>query len=237
MEEIKTSLGVSQVAILPQIKKLRDRNLVFKKNDAYSLSPLGEAISGKMQDIEKILAVFENNYEFWATHFIECIPPLFLNRIDELENCIFSELPDRTHLFDPHREFVENLNESKHIKGIASIFHPMYPLLFIKLAQKGKDISLLVTDSVFKRVMEEFQEELKIFLDTETTSFYVCRENIEFFHVVTDNFFSLTLPFLDGNFDSKEDIMSFSPQALNWGEDLFAYYKEKSERIIGSDLA
>ncbi|MCQ1536261.1 winged helix-turn-helix domain-containing protein [Methanosarcina sp. KYL-1] len=231
MDEIRDSLGVSPVAILPQIKKLRDRNIVLKENDVYSLSPLGQSITGKMRDMVDILNVFGNNYAFWATHSIECIPSPLLNRIDELVNCTFSEPPDRTRLFDPHREFVENLKESRYINGIASIFHPMYPVLFTDFAKSGREVSLLVTESVFERVKEEFQAEFRAFLDAGTSSFYVCRENIEFAHVVTDRFLSLSLPFFDGTFDHREDVLSFDSAALRWGEDLFAYYRDMSEEI------
>ncbi|MDY0245375.1 MAG: ArsR family transcriptional regulator, partial [Methanosarcina mazei] len=39
IEEIKTNLDTSAVAILPQIKKLRDDSLVFRTEDSYFLSP------------------------------------------------------------------------------------------------------------------------------------------------------------------------------------------------------
>lgn len=231
IEDVRSALDVSSVAILPQIKKLRERNLVIKEDDVYRLSPLGQAIAGKMQGMVDILGVFGNNYEYWSRHAVECLPPHLLRRIDELGHCMFSEPPDRTRLFEPHREFVENIAKSSSLCGIASIFHPLYPSLFLDFAKRGIEVSIIVTDSVFGRIRDDFRAELSAFLNSECTRFYVCEENIEFSHVVTDRFLSLSLPFHDGTFDHREDVLSLEPSALNWGKDLFAYYRERSEEI------
>lgn len=231
ISEIRKDLNVGLVAILPQIKRLRDNSLVLKAGDIYSLSPLGIAVAGKMQPIIDVLSVFGSKYEYWANHAVESIPAPLRGRIGELANCTFSEPPDRTRLFEPHREFVENLMVSKKIKGIASIFHPDYPSLFLTFAERGAEISLLVTRPVYERTTEEYGAELSEFLRFENVSFYVCSKKIELSHVVTDRFLSLTLPFSDGTFDHKEDVLCFDPVALQWGEDLFAYYRKISDKI------
>lgn len=231
--EIKKHLNASAVAVLPQLKKLREDSLVFKAEDVYILSPLGIAVAGRMQAMVSLLNVFGKDYEYWAKHAVECIPLPLRNRIGDLENCTFSEPPDRTHLFEPHREFMEKLAISRRIRGIASIFHPLYPYLFLSFAAKGADISLLVTRAVYGRITEEYQTELSKFLKLPNSSFYVCDEKIDLSHVVTDRFLSLTLPFSDGTFDHKQDVLCFDPAGLQWGEDLFAYYRDRSEEITG----
>jgi predicted transcriptional regulator len=231
IEEIKKYLNTSAVAILPQLKKLKDNSLVSRTEDVYILTPLGIAVAGRMQAMVSLLNVFGNCYEFWINHSIECIPASLRNRIGDLENCTFSEPPDRTHLFEPHREFVENLSVSRRINGTASIFHPLYPSLFLAFAKKGANISILVTRPVYERIKEEYRTELREFLNFENASFYLCDEKIEFSHVVTDRFLSLSLPFSDGTFDHKQDILCFDSVAIKWGEDLFAYYRDRSEEV------
>ena len=229
--QIKKYMNASAVAVLPQLKKLKDDSLVFKTEDVYILSPLGIAIAGRMQAMVSLLNVFGNCYEYWANHAIECIPTSLRSRIGDLENCTFSEPPDRTRLFEPHREFVENLAISRRINGTASIFHPLYPSLFLTFAKKGAEISILVTRPVYERIKEEYRTEFREFLNFENACFYVCDEKMELSHVVTDRFLSLSLPFSDGTFDHKHDVMCFDPVALQWGEDLFAYYRDRSEKI------
>jgi predicted transcriptional regulator len=231
ISEIKESLNVGLVAILPQLKKLRENSLILKTDDVYSLSPLGIAVTGRMQPIMDVLNLFGSNYEYWANHAVESIPAPLRARIGELANCTFSEPPDRTRLFEPHREFVENLMKSKKINGIASIFHPLYPSLFLTFAKKGAEISILVTHPIYERIKKEYGAELGEFLKFENASFYVCNKKIELSHVVTDRFLSLTLSFSDGTFDHKEDVLCFDPVALQWGEDLFVYYRSISDKI------
>ena len=78
----------------------------------------------------------------------------------------------------------------------------------------------------------EYEAELREFLKFEKANFYVCREKLELAHVVTDVFLSLTLPFSDGTYDHKEDVLCFDPVGMKWGEDLFEYYKNLSDKII-----
>jgi predicted transcriptional regulator len=85
IEEIKEHLNASAVAVLPQLKKLRDDSLVFKTGDSYILSPLGTGVAGRMKAMVSLLNVFGNNYEFWASHAIECIPPSLRSRIGDLD--------------------------------------------------------------------------------------------------------------------------------------------------------
>ncbi len=159
ISEIKESLNVGLVAILPQLKKLRESSLVLKAGDVYNLSPLGIAVAGKMQPMIDVLNVFGSKYEYWANHAVESIPDPLRKRIGELANCTFSEPPDRTRLFEPHMEFVENLMKSKKINGIASIFHPLYPSLFLTFAKEGAEISILVTRPVYERTKTEYGTE------------------------------------------------------------------------------
>jgi len=74
ISEIKESLNVGLVAILPQLKKLRESSLVLKAGDVYNLSPLGIAVAGKMQPMIDVLNVFGSKYEYWANHAVESIP-------------------------------------------------------------------------------------------------------------------------------------------------------------------
>lgn len=229
--EITESLNLGPVEVLPQIKKLRDNSLVIKTKNEYHLSPLGIAITSRMQPMINHLKTFGTQYDFWTSHAIECIPAPFLKRIGDLSNCTFSEPPDKTHLFEPHKEFIENLKKSNKISGIASIFFPSYPSFFLDLLKLGMDISIIDTSQVYKRVREEYEDKLREFLKFENGTLYVCSQKIEFSYVVTDKFLSLSLPFSDGTYDHQRDILCFDSAALKWGEDLFVYYRDMSEKI------
>ncbi len=230
--EINETLNSGSVEVLPHLKKLRDNSLILKTKTDYRLSPLGLAITGRMKPLINLLNVLGTRYDYWSNHAIECIPVSLLERIGELPNCTFSEPPDRTYLYEPHKDWLENLAKSKKISGICSIFNPLFISSFRLLLNKGIKVSILVTPLVYERMQKEFGANLREFFTFEDTSLYVCSEKIEFTHVVTDRFLSLTLPFSNGTYDQKQHLFSFDSAALQWGEDLFTYYRNKSDKII-----
>jgi predicted transcriptional regulator len=226
--EIREFLHLSSVAVLPQLKILRDNSLVIKKGDVYSLSPLGIAIAGRIQPMVDLIKVFGTQYDYWANHAIECIPAPFLERIGDISDCTFSETPGNSHLFEIHKEFVENFEKSKKLSGIVSIFHPSHLSLFFNFVKMGRDISIIVTPQIYERIKKDFGAMLNESSKFENARLYVCSEKIELNFSVTDRFFFLTLPFSDGTFDHQSRVMCFDPVALQWGEDLFSYYRDIS---------
>ena len=76
--EIREFLHMSSVAVLPQLKILRENSLVIKIGDVYSLTPLGIAIAGRLQPMVDLIKIIGNQYDYWANHAIECIPAPFL---------------------------------------------------------------------------------------------------------------------------------------------------------------
>ena len=59
--------------------------------------------------------------------------------------------------------------------------------------------------------------------------------DIKFSFVVTDTYFSISLFYNSGVFDSKNDVVSFDPSARKWGDRIFSYYLKQSEKIESLD--
>ena len=154
--EIREFLHLSSVAVLPQLKILRENSLVIKKGDVYSLSLLGIAIAGRLQPMVDLIKILGNQYNYWANHAIECIPDPFLKRIGDLSDCTFSEHPSNTHLYEIHKEFVENFKKTKKLSGIVSIFHPSHLSLFFNFVKMGRDISIIITPQIYERMKKDF---------------------------------------------------------------------------------
>ena len=138
--EIREFLHTSSVAVLPQLKILRENSLVIKKGDIYSLTPLGIAIAGRLEPMVDLTKVIGIRYDYWANHAIECIPAPFLKRIGDLSDCTFSENRDNTHLYEIHKEFVENFKKANKLSGIVSIFHPSHLSLFFNFVKILKEL-------------------------------------------------------------------------------------------------
>ncbi len=230
LKEIRDYFKITSPEIIPQIRKLEKENLIFQDGKKYVLTDVGEAVTKSFGRFFKTLKLFENNMDFWKEHNIRGIPEEFQMRLYELEEFkIVKSSP--TEVFEPHKEFMKSLAKSTTVKGVSPIFHPEYPNFFLELAKKKKEVSLIVTKDVFERIRREYSKELEKGLSFGNSNLMVCNENFKVAFTVTDFSLSLGLFLKNGNYDVYHDIVSFDATAIKWGEELFRYYQERSEKI------
>ena len=231
IEEIVGILKVSPTSVYPQIKMLMEGHLLYREKGKYKLTLIGEIVAEKMQPFLETLETIENKYDFWRSHRLDGIPPHLLKRIGDLKCSVFAKSLNESSMFSPHEEFVENISKSKFVKGISPFIHPLYPKMFLYFAERGIDISLVVTESVFRRLRMEFGSEMEKFLALDNTHVCIYDKEIFLSCAVTDRFLSLGLFYNNSVYDHVNDIISFEPRALQWGEDLFTYYERISREV------
>lgn len=230
-DEIKMSLNVTSTALIPQIKKLKDNGLVIQNGDYYTLSNMGEVLVENMLPLLNVVNVFEENNDYWKNRNLKGVPKHLLKRFGELGSCLIIE-PDLNYLFEFPKEFTENIAKSKYVMAYNAYFHPEYPALYSKLAEKGIEISLVLTDSVFERMQHDFSEEIGKFTAPENTELMVSKEMSGLATLVTtDRFLFLCFFNEQGQYDHTI-LMSFDSKALQWSKELFDYYKDKSENVV-----
>ncbi len=230
LEEIRTSLNVTSSGMIPQIRKLEEQNLVRQESKKYTLTDTGMVIADVFCSFIKTIDVIEKYEDFWANHDIKAIPPPLLGRIGELGNCRIIQ-HKMENIYEPHKEFLENILRSKKVRGVSPIVHPIYPDFFLKMTEKGSDVSLILTRNAFRKIEKEYANILARGLSFEGGSLYVSDEDIRLAFVATDVFFSISLFFKNGGFDPAKDLICFEKSAISWGEELFDYYKEGCEVI------
>ncbi|AKB16994.1 MULTISPECIES: winged helix-turn-helix domain-containing protein [unclassified Methanosarcina] len=231
-QEILDRLQVPRTALLPQIKKLKEQNLVIHEEGMYRLSLIGEIIIEKMQPLLDTLEVFEKNEEFWADRKLTPIPPYLMKRIRELGDYHLIE-PDLSHTFDLNPEFVKHTSNSNHILMFFSYFHPQFPAFFLELARRGTEISLVLSESVYSRLAEDFKKEGAEYLRMENTNLFILdKKEVEIPAVVvsSDKIMLMGLFNESGRFD-RQYIISFEPGAIEWGKDLFEYFRDMSREV------
>lgn len=232
IDEIIDALKVSPTSVYPQIKLLKEKHLLYRKKNKYELTQMGETVAEKMQPLLDTIETFENKYEFWCSHRLNSIPFYLLERLSDLRCSTFARSLNESSMFSPHEEFAENISKSKFVKGISPFIHPIYPKMFLYFAGMGIDVSLVVTESVFSRLRTEFKSEIEKFLALDNTHIYVHDKEIFLSSAVTDCFLSLGLFYNNGVYDHVNDIIAFEPEAIHWGEDLYAYYERLSKEVM-----
>ena len=180
------------------------------------------------------LKVFEKDMEFWKEHTIG-FPEEFRMRLYELGDYTITK-SSPTEIFKPHDEYIKNVLKSKWIKGVSPVLHPEYTKQFLMMAKTGIPISIILTREVLEKIKEKHKAELMKVLGYKNAQVMICDEKIAVAFTVTDFFFSMRLFLKDGTYDFYKNIISNEKSALNWGEDLFSYYENHSERVELQDL-
>ena len=233
-EEMKKEFRVEWRSLILPLKELKEEGLIHNLEGSYELSTIGKLIVENVKPIEGILNLFGKDTDYWVKRDLNAIPEYLLERIGEIDDSKITE-PELNDMFEPPKEFIELLMNSKHVYSIFSIYHPLYPSLYSKLAEKGTEISIILNEAVLERMHEDRQEELKKIQSFENIKLFLyekelCPPPI----VVTDNLFSASFFNDQGMYDHR-DIMSFSQSSLKWGEELFKYYQKMAIEISNSD--
>ena len=232
-DEIKQILKVTSTGMLPQVKILEEEHLIKREGKKFSLTPMGKVLTAHMVPLIKTMDVFDKNKKYWHEHFLDVLPYEILLDIRDLGNYRIIENSDEE-IFDIN-SFLDNISHSKTIKGLSHTIHPRYPNFFLDLAKKGVEASLILTPGVFRIMKEKYPRELKEGLKLKKSSVYVTKKDVKFSFTVTDSYFSLSLFYNNGMFDSKNDVISYDPSALQWGERIFSYFVKESEKIESID--
>ncbi len=232
-DDIKRILKVTSTGMLPQVKILEEEHLIERNGRLFSLTPMGKILATHMEPLIRTMDVFDKNRKFWREHNIGVLPLEILLHIDELGNYQILENSDEE-IFDINT-FLKNITQSKVLKGISHTIHPKYPNFFLTLAQKGVESHLILTPGVYRIVREKYHDLLEDWLACPAAHLYVPDEDLKFSYVVTDRYFSISLFYNTGIFDSKNDCVSFDPSAQKFGERIFSYFSKRSEMIKSID--
>jgi predicted transcriptional regulator len=227
-DDIKRILNVTSTGMLPQIKILEEEHLIERDGRRFSLTPMGKVLTTHMVPLVRTMDVLDKNSKYWHEHDIGVLPHEILLNIGDLGNYEIIEVPDED-LFNIN-PFLQNIAQAKTIRGISHTLHPKFPEFFTTLAKKGVQSALIFTPNVYRKVSEDYPDLLKEYIGYQNASLYVSKENLKFSFAVSDSYFSLSLFYTTGIFDSKHDVISHDPSALLWGNQIFSYFKNQSEK-------
>ncbi|MGB9213330.1 MAG: winged helix-turn-helix domain-containing protein, partial [Halobacteriota archaeon] len=232
LSELGEHVGASSPACVHALRELGKVHVTHqdeKRN--YSLTNIGEIVTRKFEELNAAITTLSQNKEFWLDHDLSDIPKHLLDKIGSLaDSTVLTSTP--TDLFKSFSTLYTLLQNSKEIRAISPIFVEDMTAQFVKLVDKNIDIELIFTPDVLdatlrsadrKGLEKALESNLKLF-KTENQPNFAC--------TVTDYFLILGFFRPDGSFDWSTALLSYSPEALEWGQELFAYYVEKTEPII-----
>lgn len=231
IDEIKDSLTGTTSAIMAQVKILLEQGLIEQRSDEYRLTYIGRIILKKTKPLIEALNVLEENKEYWESRDMSAIPEHLLDRIGELGKVIVHE-SDLNHLFEPPKELCLSLKQSKKVSTFYSYFCPTCPYNYSELARKETDFDLILTNSVYTRLKEEYTDQYDAMMSSRNSNLYVCKDDAIRLGAlsVTDSMMLLSFFNTQRIFDHKK-LLCFDESARLWGRDLFQEYKQMAHKV------
>ncbi len=231
IDEIKQSIDGTTSAIMAQVKILLEQGLIEQSDDEYRLTHIGQIVLKKIKPLIETLNVVEGNKEFWDSRDLGAVPDTLLDRIGDLGEVMIHE-PDLNHLFEPPKELLTSLKQTKNVCTFYSYFCPTCPNNYAELAKKEVNYNLILTRPVYERLRDEYTDQYNAIMQSRNSNLFVCEENIDKPGAisVTDNLLLLSFFNKKGFFDHKK-IISFEDSARQWGRQFFLHYKDLAEQV------
>jgi predicted transcriptional regulator len=171
IEDIKVLLDVTPTAILPQIKRLTDSDLVVQKNGSYELTDMGEQVFKNVQALVDVLVLLERD-NYWIEHDLSEIPEYLLNRIGDLKACNLVKA-DPSKIFEPSMELLDLFSSSNSLLMFSSFYRPEFLPFYAKLGRAGAEVTLIFTESVFEKILHNYERKIKKFTSMQNLELLV----------------------------------------------------------------
>ncbi|MCQ1534498.1 winged helix-turn-helix domain-containing protein [Methanosarcina sp. KYL-1] len=229
MEEIKTLLDVSPTSILPQIKRLTDSSLVVQRDGVYELTDLGEQVVKKVRPLVNVLSLLETN-DYWLEHDLSGIPQYLQERLGDLKGCQLFE-PDPSQIFEPSTDLLHFFSTSRYMVALSSFYRPEFLPLYSRLGRTGAEVSMIFTESVLEKTLYNYEKKIKKFAGMGNTELFACNDGVRIAElIISDRGMILSLFARNGRF-YHDYVFCPDPQAIQWGMELFEFYKSGSWKI------
>jgi predicted transcriptional regulator len=229
LSELRDITGSTSQAIIPKIRRLEQLSLIEPLDHGYAITPIGRILVTKIEDFVMTIGEIMKHREFWATHDIEGIPKPFLYQIGDL---ISSDVKFDTtdNMFHVYTHFVTLLQQAAYIHGISSVMSPQIADVLAERVIAGIPVELIVSRSVGEGLMQEpFLTKIQQLKPFQNFSVWMIDEPLHLGITVTDKYLSLGLNSrANAVYDSSADMYSSDPQARDWAERLFQYYKNRA---------
>jgi len=228
---LRDELEISSTTAIHAIKELEKYKLTFQDNDKnYLLTNIGRMIAVKLLDFSDVAEVLEKHKGFWLEHDMSGIPEHLIEKIGWLKDSKLIKDTD-TEILKAHFNYINLLKNAKEIRGISSIYTPEFESLYTELATGSVDVRLILSKEVISKIDETLLNQMTIGNNSNFILF-VMDMNLKAAITITDYFLSFGLFRMDGTYDYSNDLISYSKEAIAWGNEFFDHYARLSERVL-----
>lgn len=230
LKDLKEQLGVDSSTILHAMKKLVNKNLVYKEGDEYFISQTGIVIGLKLIDMIKMLFIFNHKEDLI---FGSELP---VDLIWELNELNFSDfiLPENSDFIFYHH-FHNYIMKSKNLRGVSSICNTNILETFRLIAENDKQLEVIVTPQVIRETRDVLDSDILDLclnlISDEKIKIWTIERDLSLSFFITDDLIFLGLLTNHGDDVDLKDMISYNSNAVDWGNCLFDYYLKDAQRL------
>ena len=229
-DELRKTLTISKDELLLNIELLEEYYLVTLENNVYRLTLLGNLIVEKLKPLLSMEKFVNFADGYWCKRKLDFAPPHLLKKLYEIDSCALFQ-PSPVDIFDYNREIHEISRNSESFKMIAAGLQPSFFNLFADLIDEGIHLSLIFDSCLYSKVKRDNFDKLRKLVNSKQVTLYLYPHKMNLFSFkVNDSCFLLRLLTDEGTYDYRQLICQ-SPEAVEWGRELFEYYLENSTKI------
>jgi predicted transcriptional regulator len=232
LSKLREVTGSTSQALIPKIRNLEAQMLMEASNYEYSLTPLGRIIAGRVAGFVMIMGGISRHKEFWISHDLTGLPEEFLGRIGDLHEAEV-KWDNQADIMSVYSNYLKILREGTYVHGISSVMSPGIAELLIERILADVPVELVISeDSIPLLSKDPYSTFLQKVGGRSNFKVWATKDSLRVGITVTDKHLSLGLFKSDGKlYDSSSDLFSSDKKALEWGEGLFAYYRNRSQLI------
>lgn len=126
IDELTEKMNMTAHSLAPQLKTLRDEEIVILKDGMYELTNIGRVLVKNMYPLFETIDILEKDHRFWFSRNLSVIPADLMERIRDIGNYKLLEYDISEYMYDVPAEFRDNFKKSKHAMCLLSFYHPVY---------------------------------------------------------------------------------------------------------------
>lgn len=217
------------------LKELEKNSLINKIDKYYCLSSVGFILAVNLLKLIERWHSIESNADFWKNHDLVPIPPSYLKEITVFKNAEYI-ISDENDLTKPLTEYLGLLAKSNYLKIVLPIFSKVHLDAVIAKLDNNCNIELIINKTIFESINNNSYGK-KLFKNSNTNEkrynlkIWKVEEDLKLFLTISEDFLSLSLFFEDNSYDDSSILLDKSEKGINWGLELFNYYKDIGKQL------
>jgi predicted transcriptional regulator len=232
LSRLREVTGSTSQAVIPKIRTLESLSLIEPVDYEYRLTPIGRIVAESIERYISLMGGIATQQAFLTTHDLSDVPRELLERVGDLIQAEI-KVDETTDIFFVYRHYLDILKDARYIHGISSAVSPLLATFLAEKVVQGVPVELVVSQDVVVLLKQEpYVSNLRELTGSGNFILWVIDRPMKIGLTVSDRYLSLGLNKLGTNqYDTSTDLFSNDPTAVAWGERLFMYFRDRSQKL------